>query len=368
MKKVIDLFCGAGGLSAGLRNAGFTIKTGVDIDKQALHTYSVNFKKAVTLHKDISNVTGKELRKLAHLDDNDHEFLLVGCPPCQGFSSIGKRNPEDEKNQLVYQYVRIVKELKPNFILMENVPGMAKSVGKEIFFHVVKMLESDYHIDKSILNAADYGVPQTRKRLVLHGVRRPVYEVLKKITGYEEINFLPKATHSKNGLQENAWVTVGEALSGLPPIAAGEEIDDNRVHNHVARKLSETNIMRLSAIRANGGSRRGIAVEYELPCHKAENVSYSDTYGILDPLKPAPTITAGCTTISKGRYGHPTQNRALSVREAARLQSFPDSFRFTGNLTSMSTQVGNAVPPRLAEASGKVIYKYMKMYEKYIKK
>ena len=367
MKKVIDLFCGAGGLSAGLRNAGFTIKTGVDIDKQALHTYSVNFQKSTTLNKDISYVTGKELRKLANIADSNQEFLLVGCPPCQGFSSLGKRNPDDEKNQLVYHYVRIINELRPNFILMENVPGMAKNVGKEIFTHVIKLLEKDYHIDKAILNAADYGVPQTRKRLVLHGVRYPVYEILKKITGKDEINFLPKATHHKNGDNEKGWITVKAAISDLPPIVAGEKIDNNQVHNHVARNMSEANISRLEAIRANGGSRRGIADKYELPCHKANNVSYSDTYGILDPLKPAPTITAGCTTISKGRYGHPTQNRALSVREAARLQSFPDSFIFTGNLSSMSTQVGNAVPPRLAEASGKVIYKYMAMYEKYIK-
>lgn len=366
MKKVIDLFCGAGGLSAGLQRAGFTIKTGVDIDKQALHTYKINFRRAVTLQKDIADVTGDELRKLAHIQKDDHEFLLVGCPPCQGFSSLGKRDPDDIKNQLVFQYVRIIRELQPNFILMENVPGMAKNVGKKIFSDIVAQLEEDYHIDKAILNAADFGVPQTRKRLVLHGVRRPVYEVLKTITGSSEIKFLPQKTHYQEPeKRKKAWVTVGETISGLPPIEAGESIDNDEVYNHVARKLSGTNIARLAAIRANGGNRQGISAKYELLCHKGENVSYSDTYGILDATKPAPTITAGCTVISKGRYGHPTQNRGLSVREAARLQSFPDTFRFTGSLTSMSTQVGNAVPPRLAEASGKVIYKYMAMYEQY---
>lgn len=369
MKKVIDLFCGAGGLSAGLQNAGFTIKIGVDIDKQALYTYGKNFQRAVTLQKDISYVTGDELRKLAHIADDDHEFLLVGCPPCQGFSSLGKRNPNDEKNQLVFQYVRLIKELRPNFILMENVPGMTRSVGKDIFSHVVKLLEEEYHIESTILNAADFGVPQTRKRLVLHGVRYSVYEKLKKITGCAYINFLPKATHGKNaGLGKKDWITVGESLSGLPPIVAGGHADENIVYNHTARSLSTINVKRLAIIRENGGSRHGIEAKYELKCHKGKNVSYSDTYGILDPAKPAPTITAGCTVISKGRYGHPTQNRGLSVREAARLQSFSDSFLFTGSMESMSRQVGNAVPPRLAEASGKVIYKYMAMYERYCRK
>ena len=271
MKKVIDLFCGAGGLSAGLQNAGFTIKTGVDVDKQALHTYRTNFQRAVTLQKDIADVTGDELRKLAHIADDDHEFLLVGCPPCQGFSSLGKRNPEDEKNQLVFQYVRLIFELQPNFILMENVPGMAKSIGKDIFSRVVARLEQKYHIDKAILNAADFGVPQTRKRLVLHGVRLPVYDTLKEITGCANINFLPKTTHNKQpGLGKKAWITVGESLLGLPPIAAGECVEDKIVHNHVARNLSERNIERLAVIRENGGNRKGIDSQYELQCHKGK--------------------------------------------------------------------------------------------------
>lgn len=369
MKKVIDLFCGAGGLSAGLRKAGFTIKIGVDIDKQALQTYRTNFQRTKILEKDIIDVTGEELRRLANLQADEHEFLLAGCPPCQGFSNLGKRNPDDSKNLLVLQYVRLIEELQPNFILMENVPGMSKSVGKKIFQQVLTRLAPLYHIDQGVLNAADYGVPQLRKRLVLHGVRRPIYDVLRNIVHKENISFLPKPSFYEypNGRQRK-WVCVDDAISDLPPIAAGEKFPENKICNHVTHRLSVTNLKRIKAIRANGGNRQGIDDKYELECHKKVGGGHTDTYCIIDSSRPAPTMTSGCTVISKGRFGHPTQNRALSVREAARLQSFEDDFVFCGSLTAMSLQVGNAVPPKLATASGKVIYKYMAMYEEYLRR
>ena len=367
MKKVIDLFCGAGGLSAGLRSVGFTIKAGVDIDSQALQTYQYNFRRAATLQADIANVTPDDLRRAANLAREDHEFLLAGCPPCQGFSNIGKRNANDEKNQLVFQYIRLIEELQPNFILMENVPGMAKNVGRLIFHELIERLTPLYHIDTDTLNAADYGVPQMRNRLVLHGVRRPVYDVLRRIVEKDEINFLPRPTHAQNPEGHLCpWISVGEAILDLPPLRAGEAFH-GKISNHVARHLSETNLRRLAAIRANGGNRQGIAEQYQLDCHRRKRVSYTDTYGILNPDRPSPTMTSGCTLISKGRFGHPLQNRGLSVREAARLQSFDDDFVFLGSLASMSLQIGNAVPPRLAAASGKQIYKYMALYERHLR-
>jgi DNA (cytosine-5)-methyltransferase 1 len=367
MKKVIDLFCGAGGLSSGLKRAGFTIAVGVDIDPQALETYQNNFHRARTICGDIVDITGTTLREQARLRPGDHEFLLAGCPPCQGFSSIGKRDANDAKNRLVFEYVRLIRELQPNFILMENVPGMAHSVGKKIFQRVIRELSNDYHIDEDTLNAADYGVPQHRKRLVLHGVRNNVYQQLLDILDVREINFLPLPGYSMDGGEgKKPWISAWEAIKDLPAIAAGESLHEV-IPNHVARSLSETNLKRLAAVRDNGGNRRGIAPAYELECHKKEKVSYTDTYGIMEPDRPAPTMTAGCTFISKGRFGHPTQNRGLSMREAARLQSFADDFVFYGSLTSMAMQIGNAVPPRLAEASGKVIYKYMNIYERYMR-
>ncbi len=362
--KAIDLFCGAGGLSTGLKKSGFRLCLGVDIDEKALKTYKCNLKRTKVLKEDIKKVTGERITKLTGINRRDN-FLLAGCPPCQGFSSLGKRDANDEKNELVYEYIRIINELEPSFILMENVPGMSTGVGKEIFKNVVKELEENYHVEYATLNAADFGVPQIRKRLVLHGIRNDVYANLG--LDKEKQKILPKSTHSKEKKKGyRKWVTVRKAIFDLPILGAGESYDDGIIKNHKARSLSETNIERLQEIRLHGGNREMISEELQLECHKKENVSYTDTYGIIDPDKPAPTITSGCTIISKGRYCHPTQNRGLSIREAARLQSFDDKFEFQGNMGEMSLQIGNAVPPKLAQASGKVIINYMGLYEDYL--
>ena len=163
--KAIDLFCGAGGLSTGLKKSGFRLCLGVDIDEKALKTYKCNLKRTKVLKEDIKKVTGERITELTGINRRDN-FLLAGCPPCQGFSSLGKRDANDEKNELVYEYIRIINELEPSFILMENVPGMSTGVGKEIFKNVVKELEENYHVEYATLNAADFGVPQIRKRLV----------------------------------------------------------------------------------------------------------------------------------------------------------------------------------------------------------
>ena len=362
--KAIDLFCGAGGLSTGLKKSGFRLCLGVDIDEKALKTYKCNLKRTKLLKEDIKKVTGERITELTGINRRDN-FLLAGCPTCQGFSSLGKRDANDEKNELVYEYIRIINELEPSFILMENVPGMSTGVGKEIFKNVVKELEENYHVEYATLNAADFGVPQIRKRLVLHGIRNDVYANLG--LDKEKQKILPKSTHSKEKKKGyRKWVTVRKAIFDLPILGAGESYDDGIIKNHKARSLSETNIERLQEIRLHGGNREMISEELQLECHKKENVSYTDTYGIIDPDKPAPTITSGCTIISKGRYCHPTQNRGLSIREAARLQSFDDKFEFQGNMGEMSLQIGNAVPPKLAQASGKVIINYMGLYEDYL--
>ena len=362
--KAIDLFCGAGGLSVGLKKSGFRVCLGVDIDEKTLKTYKCNLKRTKVLKEDIKKVTGEKITELTGINRHDN-FLLAGCPPCQGFSSLGKRDASDEKNELVYEYVRIINELEPSFILMENVPGMSSGVGKEIFKKVVKELEENYHVEYDTLNAADFGVPQIRKRLVLHGIRNDVYDNLG--LDKEKQKILPKPTHSKEKKKGyKKWVTVRKAISDLPILEAGDCYNDGIIKNHRARSLSETNIERLQEIRLHGGNREMISEKLQLKCHKKENVSYTDTYGIIDPDKPAPTITSGCTIISKGRYCHPTQNRGLSIREAARLQSFDDKFEFQGNMGEMSLQIGNAVPPKLAQASGKIIINYMELYEDYL--
>lgn len=361
--KAIDLFCGAGGLSAGLLKSGFDVCLGVDNNKAALQTYKHNMTRTKLIERDIRNVSAEEIAEVAKVKIGEN-FLLAGCPPCQGFSNIGKRDEFDIKNELVYDYVRIVNQLEPSFILMENVPGMAKGVGKRIFRKVVEMLSQKYYLEYEILNAADYGVPQLRKRLVLHGIRYDVYEKLKTLG---EVNLLPRATHSKipeDGLK--SWKTVGNTIMDLPPIGAGEECTRKGIYNHVARNLSQLNKARLVEIGKNGGDRTSLSGEFVLQCHKKTNVSYTDTYGVMRLDSPAPTITSGCTIISKGRYGHPSQIRGLSVREAARLQSFDDKFVFIGNIGEMSLQVGNAVPPDLAKASAKQIREYMVLYQEHL--
>ena len=364
--KAIDLFCGAGGLSSGLKKSGFDIKVSVDIDEQALSTYRNNFKRTKVIQSDIKNISAEYIGNLAGLKCGEN-FLLAGCPPCQGFSNIGKRDKNDLKNELVYEYIRIVNDLRPSFILMENVPGMSKGIGKKIFNNVIQQLSRNYYIEYDTLNAANYGVPQVRKRLVVHGIRRDVYERLIEIEKVEKLHILPSITHSKiekKGYRK--WKTVGDSIMDLPELNAGDECKIAGINNHVTRKISAKNTERLKEIRENGGTRTCLPDELSLKCHKKENVSYTDTYGVMNLDKPAPTITSGCTTISKGRFGHPTQNRGISVREAARLQSFDDNFIFSGNLGSMSLQIGNAVPPKLAAASAKVIFNYMNIYQENI--
>ena len=223
--KAIDLFCGAGGLSVGLRKSGFNICLGVDIDKAALETYKYNLKRTKVLKEDIKNVTGEDITKLTGIKKSDN-FLLAGCPPCQGFSNLGKRNIDDEKNELVYEYIRIINELEPTFILMENVPGMSTGIGKEIFKKVVKKLEAMYYVEHNTLNAADYGVPQIRKRLVLHGIRKDVYENI----GLERKKILPMPTHSKERKKGyKKWITVREAIFDLPELEAGGSYEDEMI-------------------------------------------------------------------------------------------------------------------------------------------
>jgi len=363
--KAIDLFCGAGGLSSGLLKSGFELRLGLDIDDDALKTYKENFHKALIIKSDIKKINGDELLKLSKIKKNDN-FLLAGCPPCQGFSNIGKKDPSDSKNQLVFDYIRLINEMEPSFILMENVPGMSTGIGKEIFSRVVSLLKEKYFVQYDVLNAADYGVPQIRKRLVLHGVRHDIYNILYEKYPEKMKDILPKKTHVqdiRNNQKLKEWVSVGKAIGDLPRIEPGESYEDGKIYNHVSRNLSDINLQRLDYIRKHGGSRVCLNESLSLSCHKKITNSYGDTYGVMDDNKPSSTLTGGCTCISKGRYGHPTQNRAISIREAARLQSFSDDFRFVGSLGSMSVQIGNAVPPKLAEASGKKIIKYMHLYD-----
>lgn len=344
MLEAIDLFSGSGGTTAGLKAAGVVVKSAVEIDKVASQTYIRNNPEVNLIVGDIREVTGDKLNKTVERVHNN--LLLVACPPCQGFSSIRNGGEGDIRNELVFEFLRLIKEMKPEFILMENVSGMSRGKGKEIFKKFYDELKGGYDTVYDILNAADFGVPQVRKRLVVHGVRK---DISKQLTN--KIS-LPKPTHSKEGIGLDKWVNA-DVILGLPSISAGEEYKDPQgvIMNHVANNLSDLNIERIRYIRKNGGSRDSLPKYLIKNWHRNLDL-HKDVYGILDINRPSITITGGCMSFSKGRFGHPLEDRALSAREAARLQSFPDNYEFLGTKTQIARQIGNAVPVGLASASG----------------
>lgn len=345
----IDLFCGCGGTTSGLKKAGIEVKAAVEINKIAVKTYKMNNAEIAVLQEDIRKVSGEMLRKVSEIKEDEH-LLLVACPPCQGFSAIRKGGEDDQRNQLVFEFIRLMEEMKPDFILMENVAGMSRGKGKNLFEKALGMMQKDYECTFDVLNAADYGVPQTRKRLVLHGVRKDIYAVMLKMG--QDI-MLPEKTHrnpKKDGKLPK-WKDASVIL-GLPELNAGETCTIKGIYNHTCNGMTEINVQRIRYIRENGGDRRCLPESMTLSCHKNKS-GHTDVYGIMDMEKPAPTITGGCMHYSKGRFGHPYQDRALSAREAARLQSFDDKYIFCGSNSDIALQIGNAVPVELAKASGK---------------
>jgi DNA (cytosine-5)-methyltransferase 1 len=376
--EAIDIFSGCGGVSCGLTSAGFKVKAAVEIENAAVDTYlgyaplaQVNVLRGAE-HGDICNLSGEDILKAANIKKEDI-YLFAGCPPCQNFSRQNPNNvnkPLAERKKLLFEFLRIIEELEPPFILMENVPGIKTDANKDILDEFLARLRKKYVVIDAVLNSADYGVPQIRKRFVLHAVRTDIYKELTE-TGFDF--GLPKATHSGNkGDDLLPWKTVREAIDDLPAIGAGESYEDfeGRIHNHKCANLDPINIRRIRAIRANGGSRVGLPDDLVLECHKKVDKDgkvfdgHKDVYGIMDADKPSPTMTGGCLCYSKGRYGHYAQDRAISAREAARLQTFPDDFIFGESLTTAALQIGNAVPIDLVKASAMALRQAMYIIKK----
>lgn len=361
----IDLFSGCGGVSCGLSLVGFKIKAAVEIEKRAIDTY-LNYTplaKVNVINEDICKISGAQILKAAKIKEEEL-YLFAGCPPCQNFSRQNPNNrekPESIRKKLLFEFLRVIEEIQPPFILMENVPGIKSKFNENILSEFLSKLKRRYDVYEDILNAADYGVPQTRKRFVLHAVRKDINE---ELISYGFIFSLPKATHNKKGEQGlKKWKTVKEAIGDLPEIKAGEKYEGNlEIYNHKCAAFSAINLERIRTVREHDGTRTGLPEHLALNCHKKKDLDgnvfagHTDVYGIMDPNKPSPTITGGCLYYSKGRYGHYSQDRALSIREAARLQTFPDDFRFSDSLTDSALQIGNAVPIDLVKASG-VIFK-----------
>jgi DNA (cytosine-5)-methyltransferase 1 len=346
--RVLDLFSGAGGTALGFKRAGFTIIGAADNAPAAINTYHKNI--GIQPHLiDLAAADTDELIHAFNLKPRDLE-ILVGCPPCQGFTRmVGKNGARDPRNQLVLKYLEFVKVLQPKCVVFENVPGLNKEHGEVFFKQLCEGLRIlgygfDYEHPGRILNAAHYGVAQFRKRLVLIAGRDG------KLPPY------PPATHGNPDSDDvkkgrlKSWVTVEKAIGKYPPISSGEA--NETYPNHQARKLGKRVFDFISLISEPGGSRTDVPEEYWLDCHKGSHTGHRDVYGRLPLDRPAGVMTSGCTNVSKGRFVHPQQNRGISFREAASLQSFPDDFAFEGNMEEIALQIGNAVPPLLAEAMG----------------
>ncbi len=350
---VIDLFSGSGGSARGFQDAGFKIKAAVEINDIAMKTFLENFPQTIAF-KDIKDVSGKEIMKKAGLSSNN--TVIIACPPCQGFSTARRQSQrvDDPRNDLIDEFVRITEEIMPIAFVMENVPGLAKGIGRKKFQETKHKLTSlGYFMVESIVDAADYGVPQRRKRLVLIGTRN------------RSVNLkFPHQTHcnpESDNIHLPRWTTVWDTIGNLSAVQAGQTDKNDTLH--AAANLSDLNLHRMKVTPKDGGSRDSWPEDLVLECHKRTN-GFTDIYGRMRKNSPSPTITGGCSMISKGRFGHPIQNRAISLREAALLQSFPPDFRFIGNFGEKAKQIGNAVPPLLARRIAESLLEDIKNAEK----
>lgn len=346
MIAVVDFFCGCGGTSAGLRDSGMKILAGIDNDSDAGRTFARNFPEAEFFLTDIRDSEHLDLKSVLP-ETRVRPLLFSACAPCQPFTKQRTtRDREDQRASLLDAIHPFIKEFKPCYIFVENVAGIQKvdrktaTVGR--FIELLDRLQ--YKHNMGILKAQDFGVPQHRRRFVL----------LASLLGPIK---LPEATHgpgTANPELESAW----KWIKDLPSLEAGQHCKKYKKYkNHCAANLSQLNLERIRATPPDCG-RESWPEHLRLNCHNNYQ-GHTDVYGRLRKDRPAAALTTRCISLSNGRYGHPEQNRALSVREAARLQTFADKFEFFGSMGSMARQIGNAVPVKLANAIGKHVLRHM---------
>ena len=324
----VDLFSGCGGLSVGLKKAGFRVGAAVEIDERARTTYALNHPE-VRLYEDIRRLSARELLRSLQIKRGQLD-LLAGCPPCQGFSRLrtlnGSKSVRDPRNNLIFEFLRLIRALRPKMVMLENVPSLEKD---ERFQDVLQSLTaSGYRLTAGVLNAGDYAVPQRRRRLILLASR------------IHEPAIAPKSRRKR---------TVRDAISALERPATTSDA----VHGVPERRSDEVKAM-IRLIPRNGGSRTDLPKRYHLECHTRSN-GFRDVYGRMAWDEPAPTITSGCINPSKGRFLHPSQNRTITLREAALLQGFPKRYRFdvAHGKERIALMIGNALPPPLIAAQAR---------------
>jgi DNA (cytosine-5)-methyltransferase 1 len=324
-------------MSLGLARAGFDVALAFDNDEYAVRTHCHNLGNRCIL-ADATRLSGKAVLRRAGVERGDLA-LFAGGPPCQGFSKQ-KRGAHlgDDRNLLIREYIRLVQETRPRFFVFENVAIFGQKRGRDHLSHMFDSL-ADYAIYPGFYNCADYGLAQTRERFVAVGGRKDQRASFRR----------PPPTVAE-------WKTVGEVLSGLPE--PPEDYTDHPDYpNHQRARVTEVNVRRFAHV-PQGGGWQDIPEELRLRCHRNVDTSsggWPDVYGRLWWDGQCPTITGGFDSFTRGRYGHPVAHRPLTPREAARLQGFPDTFVFLGTRADIRSQIGNAVPPPLAEAVAREI-------------
>ena len=339
MYTAVDLFSGCGGMTEGLLQAGFNVIAAVEIDRSAAKAYMANHDKygVVLFEQDIRTLNTSEIVKQLN---EEPLHLLAGCPPCQGFSSVRRKNKKgavaDPRNELIHEYYRFVEELKPLTIMLENVSAIAEY---DAFLEVVgKIKRLGYFVEYGIVDISRYGVPQRRKRLVLHG----------SLLGAVKI------APPSNGL-----LTVRMAIGNLESV----NMTKDPLHKIFPNHTSEVS-RRIELTPKNGGSRRDLPEEYTLKCHKKTGIGFNDIYGRLGWDQTSSTITGGCLNPSKGRFLHPEENRCITAREAALLQTFPPDYIFPTDLPrqAIALMIGNALPPEFCRQQAESINKHLDVF------
>jgi len=341
----VDVFCGAGGLTNGLEKAGINVLLGIDIDPSCSFPYTAN-NKARFLLKSVEKITAQDL---VSIFPKNGFRLIAGCAPCQTFSTYNqKASRTDKRWRLLGQFSRLVREVSPELVTMENVP---KLMGHGIFKRFVKDLEKNgYHVDYRVVECVNYGIPQQRERLVLLASKLGPIEILQP------------AADDMNSERR----TVQAAIGNLPPLVAGETCESDPLHQ--CSSLSPKNLSRIKASRP-GGTWRDWEDDLVADCHKkSSGKTYPSVYGRMVWNEPSPTLTTQFYGFGNGRFGHPEQDRAISLREGAILQSFPPDYRFTPpeepiHKKTVGRLIGNAVPVKLGEVIGKSILEHVSEYE-----
>jgi len=336
--KALDFFCCAGGMTEGFENAGINVVAGIDIDPDCKETYEENHPNSKFILEDIKKLKTNYFFKKMNIQKNDDSLIMIGCSPCQHWTIINteKKKSEPSKN-LLLDFKRFVRYYKPGYVVIENVPGIElnqKDSGLQEFLSFLK--RNKYKFNKEILDMSKYGIPQKRVRFVLLATRNKT-----------DI-FLPN--------KKKKIKTLSDTIKNLPVIKAGSR---NKINNlHRSPKLSDVNIKRLKLTPKNGGTRSAWKdnPELQIEAYKGKDNMFRDVYGRMKWDVPASTITTRFNSISNGRFGHPTQNRAISLLEGALLQTFKKSYSFFGKSDSIiAKQIGNAVPPSFAKQLAKNI-------------